>query len=423
MRKIIYALFLFSNIVPFFLGAALSLDECQSLALENSEKMSIADLHALIEKDRIREVFGLGLPQLDAEADLVAAGDAKSFHKHKKANAKVSLIVPICNFGGASNLVTAQEMMYESALLDRDRIKQEILYALNLTFFRLLEAKRFEKIIDESIQALDAQKGITKDFYEQGLVHKNEILTVDVQIAQLEQDLIQAQHNTQIAQAELNRLLGYELYQPIDIEDILEYVSWDKQLDQVLEFAKANHPELLSLQAKINASKYSYKGERGMLFPSIYAFANYSTTSDYTFPYTHGIDAGIGMQLSLYDGGSTWAKLKRMKKELCELEYRYQAQEKDIEVKIHTIFLNVKSALHKIPVALKSIELAEENLNITKDHFEEGLVTNTEVINDGASLLRAHSNYYKALYEFHKAKIDLAYFTGFLMNNIGCERS
>ena len=144
-------------ICSFFLGVSalhatctrpLTLDECYYLAIANSETMSLADLRAMIEEDRTREVWGMALPKLSAEADFITKGDVKHIHHHDRTkNARVSLIVPIYNFGGASNAITAQEKREESAIIDIDRARQEVLYATHHAYFLVLETQKIEMIL------------------------------------------------------------------------------------------------------------------------------------------------------------------------------------------------------------------------------------------------------------------------------------
>jgi outer membrane protein len=417
LLKFWFLCFIFSGNALF---GALTLEECYKLAISQSEKMSLADLRALIEEDRTREVWGMALPQLSAEADFITKGDVRHIHHHNRTkNARVSLMVPIFNFG-AYNAISAQEKKQEAAIIDIDRARQEVLFATHRAYFTLLEAHKVEMILQESMQTLQTQLKITKDFKEHGLVHDNELLLVEVELALLQQDLMQAENQIGLAVAKLNRLIGCEMDYPTEIVDVLEQTVWNGNFHQILFRAKNTHPTLRSLTAQIEAACYTHKAEKGKLYPSIYGYGNYSTTNDYALPYKHGLDAGIGMQISLYDGGTTWAKLKRLKKEQEELEQRYAAEEKNIELNIRTAFLNVENALQKLPLALKGIELAKSNLKLTQDHFAEGLITNMDVVNDEEKLFRARFNYYQALYQFHQAKADLAYAAGSAFFIEGC---
>lgn len=402
------------------LSAKLSLAECQTIALENAGKKSIADLKALIAYDRIDEARSSGRPKINAQADYMSSGEAKHWHKNdSNKHARASLVVPLYNFGLTRESVLSQRKLYQSALYSIDQITQEILYAVNQAYFELLIYQKLEWIVQESIRSLDRQLSITNDFLSHGMVHRNEVLVIEVQLAQLQQEILEAQLNTELATIKLNRLMGMELNQSIEIEECIPDSSKEDCLDDLIETTKFNHPELLALKSQMEAAEHTYKAEKAALYPNIYAFSNYSTSSDYALPYKHGLDIGIGVDLTLYDGGNTYAKLRRIKKELWELEWNYHELEKDIELKIRSAYLAIKTAQGKIPVALKGIKLAEENLQLTKNLFEEGLVNNIDVIKDDESLSQARLNYYKALYTFHLSRANLIYSAG-MMYKKGC---
>lgn len=191
----------------------------------------------------------------------------------------------------------------------------------------LLIYQKLDWIVQESVRSLDQHLQVTQDFLSQGLIHRNEALVLEVQLAQLHQDLMEARLQIELATIRLNRLMGLDLTAETEIEDLLPDQGPKDCLDQLIEAAKINHPDLLALKAQIEAAQHGYKAEKANLYPSIYAFSNYSTTSDYALPYREGFDAGIGIDFNLYDGGNTSAKLRRIKKELNELEWRYQQLE------------------------------------------------------------------------------------------------
>jgi outer membrane protein TolC len=402
------------------LFSALNLNDCYSLALANSEKVNIAELKALMEEDRTREVLGLALPQLSAKADFITKGEAKNVRHHDRTkNARVSLTFPLFNFGGFRNAIYAQEKREESFQIDTERTKQDVLYLTNQIYFSLLEALKFEQILKDSIQILEGQLKITQDFKEQGLVHENELLLVEVELSLTEQDLIQAQNFVALIRARLNRLIGYEMNYLTEIDDVSEKKE-PFNFSEVLFYAKNNHPLLLSLAKQVEAAEFLHKAEKGRLYPVIYGYTNYSTTDDYALPYKHGVDAGIGITLSLYDGGITYAKLRRLKKEILEAEQRYQLEERNLELNLRSAFLTLNNAEKKLQVASKGIDLAQRNLKATQDHYLEGLITNVDVINDEDRLLKAKSNHTQALYQYYRAIGDIEYAAGILIYEENC---
>lgn len=412
MKIFIFSLCLIFSVNAAQLHAKYSLQDCLELAADNSEKIAIADLQVLIESEKVDEAWGAVIPKLTAQGDYIAAGEPTRFlKKHKKANAKASLLVPIYNFGGYANAITAQEKLYESANYRNSQVRQEVIYLVTQAYFRLLEAQKIESVVSDSIASLKEQHRIAQDFYSQGLVQENEALLVEVQLAQREQDHLQAKQNIALTQMRLNRLMGICQAHPIEIEDTLEDFTWNTNLATILCEAKSCNADLIACQLQVEAAYYTYKAEKGALYPAIYAYTDYSTTNDYALPYTHGVNVGLGMQVSLYDA-SARAKIRRKEKEWMEAQQHCQSLQEDLELKVRSAFLQVETAASKIPVAIKSIKLAKENLKSTRDQFQEGLVTSYDMLSDEERLTQARSNYYQALYDFHRAKSELDYASG-----------
>ncbi len=417
MKKLFYSLLC---LLPFLLNAEMTLQECINQALKNNEQTSISELQIMIAGDRLDEVWGMALPHLSGQVDYIASGEPRSFlRKHKTLNAKASLIVPIYNFGGASNLIKAQGKLYEASFYSNEHVRQELINAVTQAYFRLLEAYRLSEVVKESITTLKEQFRISQDFFAQGLVHANESTLVAVQLAQREQDQIQAEQNIALATARLNRLMAVSLDSDIDIVDTLEEMTFEQNITVLIELSCAANPALAALKLQVEAAFYSYQSEKGYLYPSIYAFSDYSSTNAYALPYTQGVNVGIGVQMTFYDG-SIFAKISRKEKEWLELKTRFCALKEDIELQIRSSFFSLESAKNRIPIALKSVSLAEQNLKMTQDQYQEGLVNLYDLLADEERLAGIRSNYLQALYHFHRAKADLEFAAGFKLET-SCE--
>ena len=157
---------------------------------------------------------------------------------------KASLIVPLYNFGGACNKLYAQEMHYEASLYNNEWLNQKIIFEVSQAYYRLLESQKIVQVVRQSLETLGEQKRISQDFYGQDLIQKNDLLLINLQMAQREQEFIQASHNVVITLARLNRLIGFPLDESTEIEDILEQSNWIGNLEGYISEAKACHPEL-----------------------------------------------------------------------------------------------------------------------------------------------------------------------------------
>jgi outer membrane protein len=393
-------------------SATITLEDCVQQSLENSEKISIADLEVLIEKDTLRERWSLALPKLSAHADIIAAGNTSSFYKNRKIfNAKVSLIVPIYDFGKTSNTIRAHKKIYEASTFSNSRVKQELVFAVHQIYYQLLEAKKIASIISESLGTLEEQLRVANDMLSHGLLHRNNVLLIEVQLAQREQDAIHTKQNIDLTLEKLSRITSIPLEDLAEIEEP-KWIPWKGNFDDIVSDVISSHPDLLALELHIQSATYGYKAEKSTRLPEIYAFSDYSTTNAYALPYTHGMSVGVGVQWNLYSGGATSARIERQNKRRIELQRRFEGVYKDIILGVKSAYLQVERAADRIPIAQKGIGLAKQALQVTQDQFKEGLVTIYDVLLDEKNLAEAKSNYYQGLYDFHRAHAELIYISG-----------
>jgi len=266
-------------------------------------------------------------------------------------------------------------------------------------------------IVKESLGILQEQLRIAHNKLTHGLLHHNDALLIEVQLAQREQDEIQAQQNIDLTVEKLSRITGLPVEDLSDIEEV-KCVPWQGELDEMISKATSSHPDLVALQKQIQAASYGYKAAKCGRFPDVYAFSDYSTTNAYALPYSRGASVGVGIKWDLFSGGATSARIGKSNKRWMELQKRYEGVEKDIILGIKSAFLQVERAADRIPIAKKSIGLAEQALRVTQDQFNEGLISVYDVLLDEKNLAEARSNYYQGLYAFHRAHAELIYVSG-----------
>ena len=160
----------------------LTLKESQKLALQHSESLSIAELHTLIATDKIDEIKGINRPKLNFDASYnwrdVRLGAVRKNPMYGKPDGggppqpkelktivsskvvrtgKVSLVVPVYDFGYVANLVSAQQAVVEATVHERDRVRQDLCFGVATQFYRALEGAKLERIVEESISVLERQ--------------------------------------------------------------------------------------------------------------------------------------------------------------------------------------------------------------------------------------------------------------------------
>lgn len=443
MKKLFFGFLLFSSVCFCDEAPSYSLHACQAKALERNQLVSIAGLQMNVAREKINEIEGINTPKLSAEG-LYTIRDKhpgsirkapvqqkpaasppglqqkehrpstiKTIVGHKKvATSKVSLIVPICDFGYVDRLVGAQKSRVEERESEAKRTEQDLLLAVARSYYTALESKHIELVVLQSIKLLSQQLAVAKDHYAVGLVTKNDVLGVEVQLASRRQELIQVQHTMEQAIAALNRLTELTIKSVAELEDCSSDVVWKENLSSLLCKVNDEHPDLKKIRAEIQAAEYTYGATMAENYPEITGSVGFNTSSDSYLLHRQWLNAGVGIEIPLFDGGIVQSKLLQQKDIQKELDLQYDAAYQDICLQVTNAFLSVDAAYGKIPVAQESIIQAEENLKIDRDLYQEGFLASDDLLNDEERLAEARSNYFQALYNFKRAQNELAYALG-----------
>lgn len=396
---------------------ALTLDDCLRLAMENNRRMDIVSRRVLLADDRVDEAISSIMPRLQAEARFSSrdndagvrppGGAGLSFQERDVGMASLSAIVPLYSFGRSWHRYDEAEQGVGVAELQAERARQDLELAVRDGYFRLLEAHKIAEVVDASIEVIARQLEVARDFLAQDLVSRSDVLTVEVQLAEREQERILARNNIELARAALNRLMGVDVTRPTQVEDVLDVTPWRGALEDVLRLAVERRPDLEAARRQIAIARSRYKATRAELFPVIYAFGAYNYTTDEFQLNDDWFSGGVAIEAPLFDGGVTYTRLNQRRREIDEAVDLRDEHTDDVLLEVHQAFLQQRAAAERVPVARKAIELGAENLRIVRDQYGQGLVTSVDVLIEEDRLSRARASYYRALYAYHTSQARL----------------
>ena len=388
----------------------LSVDECVAITLELNQDVRIADRRILTSQSRENEALSLVLPKVTAlgratvrSNQAAAKTDQGSFETadSRSATGIISTIVPIYDFGRASNIRQIARLGTEVTSLSTERVKQDLILAARQSYYRVLETMKIRGVVQESINVIERQLEISKDFYKEGLVAKNDPLALGVQLSERKQQLIRAENNISLAIATLNRVMGVEVSRKTRIHDVMEVEPWSGSFEHVIQMAMESRPDLMAMKRSIEIARADYGATKSNFWPYINALGNFSSTTEGHLVNQNWFAAGLNMEWPIFDGGVTRAQLDQKEKQIEESIDLYDKYGADIILDLKKAYLFLQDTAERIPVARKSIELAEENMRIVHDQYGQGLLSSAEVLLEEQRLSTSRSSYYRALYSYH----------------------
>jgi outer membrane protein TolC len=327
-------------------------------------------------------------------------------------NLSTSINQPL--FTGGSNLANYRLERFGVGVskTDVETAKRDIVLQVREGYFTILRAEKFVDVAKQAVKQFEAQLEVSKAFFEVGINPKNDLLQAEVRLANAKQDLVRAENDLALAASSFNILLRRDINEPLIVVDILEYKPSALRLEDSLEEALRQRPEIKNAGLKVDQAKETVKMAKSGFFPTVTLLGNYSRTSDeYSLPFrSERWTLQALATLTIFDWGNTAYKVGESKVRVTQEEDSKTQVVEGIILEVKQGYLNLLTAEKNIGVAEKAIEQAEENLRMNEERYKYQVATATDVLDAVTLLAQARVNYYSALSDFNiaKARLDRA---------------
>ena len=317
-------------------------------------------------------------------------------------------------FTGGLNLAN-----YRSAKLGVDLSKTnvetsklDLVQQVRVGYFTILRVEKFLGVAEQQVKQFEAQLGVTKAFFDVGIVPKNDVLQAEVRLANARQQLVKVANDLATAKASFNILLRREINTLFEVVDILAYKALALSYEQSLEEALRLRPEIKAAQINIDQAKEGVKMAGAGYFPTIGLAGNYNRFSD-NFDMSGGVKFNDRWTIqalatfTLWNWGNTAFKVGENKVKVTQAEDSKTQLTESITLEVKNDYLNMLTAEKNIKVTEKAIEQAEENLRMNEERYKYQVATQTDVLDAVTLLAQARVNYYGALSDFNITKTQL----------------
>lgn len=407
----------------------LTLEESLQIGLRNSKQIKISQAVLKSSKAKITEVGSQMLPRLSFGASYTRLSDVKPFAVSvpfsqtpitiqetilDNYQLKLSLQQPLFRGFRLSSLKSAAEYNNKAVEFEHTKEINEEALRIHQAFWNYYKAQKVLQLVEENLKSLEKHLADTKNFLENGLVTRNDLLKLEVQYSNTELKQIEAKNAVELAKTAFNKSVGLPLNANTQIaSEKPQSISVTTKFDDLLTEALQSREEIKSLEYKIKAGEKNIDAAQAGWFPSIFLFGDYYYSRpnqrimplEDTFEDTWAV--GVGLNWNIFDWGETSAKTTQAEQQLIQAETTYQIIKENIELEVYKDYLTALSEFEKVNVSKKSVEQAEENYRITKDKYNQQLATSTDLIDAEVALLNAKTNLTNALVDLELAKTKL----------------
>jgi outer membrane protein len=292
----------------------------------------------------------------------------------------------------------------EATSSDLARDKAELIYSIKNAYWSYYKAAEFKKVIDEVVEQMKSHLRDVQNMFMQGVVTKNEVLRVEVQLSNAEVTQIEARNNVQLAMLNLDNTVGLPLTTAIELASSVQKSarSYDEPPRLVTQ-ALDRRPEVKAMDLRVKAGESGVSLARSGWWPQIALVGNYyySRPNQRYVPVVDAFkntwDVSLNVSLDIWNWGTTLHQTTQAQAQLAQARDALSQLKDGISLEVTQSYLTFRESEERITVAEKGVGQAEENARITDEKFKSGLVLNSDVLDAEVALLQAKWNYIQAL--------------------------
>lgn len=318
-----------------------------------------------------------GIEQVTSERAITSAG--------------VTLRQPIWDSGNAMYQVRAGRARLAAvgeraaqARLDLDRAVVEACVTYQ-------DAHSLVEVMRDGQRSLGAQVRVARDRFANGLAGKEEVLSAELALNERDQDAIQAEHAVELARCALNRLLARPGDARLELAQLPVAAAVVADAAEAERLALADRPDVRAAAHAVAAAEADVEVALTGHLPQFGLMAAYDTTSNSYMLHRDWWSVGVGVQLSLTDGGATSARVEGARLSVAQARDALAAIRDAAAFDARRAWLAWDEAWRRQALAAAAVQLAEENLRISEDRYRQGLISSSELAGEEERRTRART--------------------------------
>ncbi|RZJ39738.1 MAG: TolC family protein, partial [Chryseobacterium sp.] len=318
----------------------------------------------------------------------------------------IAASLPIFAGGKIKYGIQSAEYLVEASKLSTENDKIAIAYNVSQAYNNLFKANQAITVLKDNLTASQKRDESFQKLETNGIIARNDKLKANLQTSNIELQLLEAENNFSIANINMDLLLGLPDATEIEIdENYLRELSENQAVSYYLSEATENRKDLQAIDYQRKAASLGIKSAKAENLPTIALTGGYVAADvPNILTVVNAANIGVGVQYNidnLWKKNSSLLKAEAQEKQLSATNDLLTDQ---IKLEVNRDYQNLEFSKKKISVYEKSAIQATENYRVTKNKFDNGLATITELLDADTAQISANINVVNA-----KADAALAY--------------
>ena len=337
------------------------------------------------------------------------SGDQRDYY----TNLSIQFTQPLFVFNNQKANLEKAEINLGQSKRAYSYAERDIIYNVTSGFYNLHKAEKQVGIANEKVKQTESSYETASNKFKAGLIAEVEALQLEVDLSSSKNEALFAERNYEEAKNNFKLLIGLSLDENISVSAYFEYLGVEVDLDEAINSAIKNRPDLLNAEDNIYLSKLDVEevDSRRTLrldLRAIYGVNNNEGNFNTLFNnYYDNRSVVMSLSVPVLDWGRNAREVEAAEIDGQETVLSYNNLKDRIKTEVIKSFGRLNTSKARVNVLSKSVEVAEKSYSISLERFKAGTITSFDLQQSQNRLTDAKLNSLGALIDYKIALADL----------------
>ena len=402
---------------------ALDLDRCAALAVAQNVQILVAETEVALREAQTGQARARRKPKVNVQwnyryidklnQDIGPPAIQRILgvenYAPSKGTATTGLSVTQVLYAGGQiqSAINASRFLATSEAWRKEAIREEVVYQAKTAYHDALLTRALVAVAKEALSVFERHQQDTESLEKEGMVTPFEVLRAKTEVGARQADLTSAEAAARLADLNIHRILALPEGQTITYDSHLPREAITEPVANLKTRAREQRAELKALNSALAAGQQQARGVKGKYLPQAAASATWLNVDKGGQVLPDGWQFNIGGQWDIYLGGQRKHELGEARARISGLRIQQADMERLIALDVEQAVIALHKATTTMRTENENVALAKESVRLAKLRYQEGLGTQTEIIDSALLHTQAKTALVQAIRDYYVAYASL----------------
>jgi outer membrane protein TolC len=321
---------------------------------------------------------------------------------------RVEVQQPLINFDGIYQRKAAKAKLTATEL-QSGRTVDYLALEVEKAYMQLQLAYKTVTVLEKAQETALENKRIANNSYKQGYLQKSDVLSVEVRVTEIDNQLQYAKSNILNASNYLSVLMNADENEILKPSDSLSITS---DANTTTVNLSENRKDILAMNSATEAYRQMHKADQMAFLPRLNAFGTYELHDDEIFQgQAKGYLFGAELKWNLFEGSKRFGKSQKSKAEFDKSKLQLEQYKSESQLELNKAKRGLEDAKNKLKLTKLALEQSGESLRIRTNRFKQGLEKTTDLLMSETQYSQKQLEYYATIFQHNYALAYVQFLT------------